>query len=217
MAGKGRYDEFGAHFDLRTESDVQKYKQAKYDEVRRNMNKSSVDKKSVVNAVINFIDEDTTANAVINFIDEDTTTITPAEVLSAKDSEILVDAILNPAEPTQALKDLFNKPYENITEFETGGKKDLQGKLRVDLITPEMKEGLAKVLGFGSRHYGDRNWEQGVPVDQLLAAAERHMMKHLKGELNDEHSGLLHLEHALTNIGMAVTLIKRGKTCLTNT
>jgi hypothetical protein len=191
VAGKGRYSDVGAHFDIRTESDLQKYKQARYDEVRRNMNKN---------------------NAVINFIDEDTTTITPVEVLSAKDSEILVDAILNPAEPTQALKDLFNKPYENITEFETGGKKDLQGKLRVDLITPEMKEGLAKVLGFGSQHYGDRNWEQGVPVDQLLAAAERHMMKHLKGELNDEHSGLLHLEHALTNIGMAVTLIKRGKT-----
>ena len=35
-------------------------------------------------------------------------------------------------------------------------------KLRVDLVTPQMTEALARILTFGCKKYEERNWEKGM-------------------------------------------------------
>jgi len=86
------------------------------------------------------------------------------------------------------------------------GHKESDGKLRVDLIAPEMTEGIAQVLGGGVAKYGERNWELGLPICAAsLAAAKRHILKFELGIDKDEETNLCHLLHAFTNLGMAYT------------
>ena len=92
----------------------------------------------------------------------------------------------------------------------TGIKYDT-GKLRLDLIPPEMHEALGEVLTFGAGKYGDRNWELGIDPDRLYAAAQRHLLAHRKGKILDHESGRPHLYHAFCNLGMMVTLHMRAK------
>ena len=91
-----------------------------------------------------------------------------------------------------------------------GGIKHDHGKLRLDLIPPEMHEALGQVLTFGAGKYGDRNWEEGISEDRLYAAAERHLQAHRKGEALDPESGLPHICNAFCNIGMMCTLGARA-------
>ena len=95
-------------------------------------------------------------------------------------------------------------------QHDTGIKYD-NGKLRLDLIPPEMHEALGEVLSFGAGKYGDRNWELGIDEDRLYAAAQRHLLAHRKGEILDHESGQPHLYHAFCNIGMMCTLHMRNK------
>lgn len=89
------------------------------------------------------------------------------------------------------------------------GKKFDTGKLRLDLITPEMHRALGEVLTFGANKYGDRNWEKGIDLDRLYAANQRHLLAHREGEATDPESGLPHLFHAFCNLGMMLTLDAR--------
>jgi len=84
-----------------------------------------------------------------------------------------------------------------------------QGKLRFDLIAPEMDLALAKVLTYGATKYKDRNWEMGLPITNYLASAKRHLNKFELGEDIDEESGLKHIECLFTNIGMLLTTLER--------
>jgi hypothetical protein len=83
------------------------------------------------------------------------------------------------------------------------GKKYDNGKLRMDLIPPLVIESLAKVLTYGADKYGDSNWK-GVSVNRYVAALWRHVIAYGKGEDIDKESGLLHLEHALTNVAFLI-------------
>jgi len=89
------------------------------------------------------------------------------------------------------------------------GKKFDDGKLRLDLITPEMIRSLGEVLTYGAKKYGDRNWEKGIDEDRLYAACERHLLAYREGQMLDEESGLPHLYHAFCTLGMWATLDKR--------
>ena len=91
------------------------------------------------------------------------------------------------------------------------GKKYDNGKLRLDLIPPEMHRALGEVLTFGANKYGDRNWEKGITLDRLYAANQRHLLAFLEGERIDPESGFPHLYHAFCNIGMMLTLDQRGQ------
>ena len=77
------------------------------------------------------------------------------------------------------------------------------GKLRYDLIPPSALEGLAKVLTYGHEKYaakgGDRNWERGLPWESVAASLFRHFEAFRAGEDYDKESGLLHMDHVLTN------------------
>ena len=91
----------------------------------------------------------------------------------------------------------------------SGAVKHDHGKLRLDLITPEMTRGLGEVLTFGAGKYADRNWEKGLDSGRLLAACQRHLLAHQEGEVTDPESCLSHQAHAMCNLGMLLTLEQR--------
>jgi len=84
------------------------------------------------------------------------------------------------------------------------GKRNNQEKLRIDLITPQIEEAIAKVLTDGASIYGDRNWEKGMLWTEVYASLRRHLLAFIKGEDYDE-SGNLHIDHVLTNAGILST------------
>lgn len=103
-------------------------------------------------------------------------------------------------------------PHKKL-DLPTGATKDFHGKLRIDLVTPEMTRAIAEVLGTAcaSGKYKERDWELGLPITSVsLASAKRHILKYELGEDIDGESGLHHLKHALTNLAMAVTAVDRG-------
>ncbi len=109
-------------------------------------------------------------------------------------------------------------------ETDTGGKKDTEGKLRFDLIPPEVLEEYAKILTDGAKKYSERNWEKGLKLQEHhLGAALRHINKWQKGEdINKEiiwdkikkvfiTTENNHMSHALWHICAIVTQIARGR------
>jgi hypothetical protein len=88
--------------------------------------------------------------------------------------------------------------------FDKGIKYD-EGKLRIDLIPPEVIEALAMVFSYGAKKYEERNWEKGMGVSRLWAATQRHLWSWWGGKNKDEESG-----YDLASIAMLVTLRQRG-------
>ncbi|MHA1342401.1 MAG: dATP/dGTP diphosphohydrolase domain-containing protein [Promethearchaeota archaeon] len=82
--------------------------------------------------------------------------------------------------------------------YNEGFKYD-DGKLRYDLIPPEVLKSLAEVLTYGSQKYGDNTW-QGVKSERYYAALFRHLQAWRMGKENDSESKIHHLKHALCNI-----------------
>lgn len=91
------------------------------------------------------------------------------------------------------------------------------GKVRVDLVTPQFIEDVARVMGFGAGEsqvegkpggrYKAHDWEKGIPLESVLAAGMRHILKMQRGELIDPESGLCHASHAAANMMMAHWMI----------
>ena len=105
----------------------------------------------------------------------------------------------------------YGSIYHHDDPHNQKGKKDDNGKIRMDLIPPEAIFAFAEVLTFGAKKYTDRNWEKGIELDRLFAATQRHLWAMWKGELIDPESNLPHSYHALTNIAMYITLNERNK------
>lgn len=74
-------------------------------------------------------------------------------------------------------------------------------------------DSVAQILTFGSKKYGDRNWEKGdiAFAERCLAASFRHLSKRMQGRPFDEESHLPHLAHAACDILMALELMLRHK------
>lgn len=90
------------------------------------------------------------------------------------------------------------------------GRKDDNGKRRLDLIPPEAIHALGDVLTFGARKYADRNWEQGFAWGRSIAALQRHLYAWMGGEDCDPETGLSHMAHVLCNAAFLVTFEARG-------
>lgn len=71
------------------------------------------------------------------------------------------------------------------------------GKLRLDLIPPNVIHGLGESLTYGANKYGDHNWERGIKYSRVFAALMRHLWAWWKGSDFDDESHLRHLHHAL--------------------
>lgn len=90
------------------------------------------------------------------------------------------------------------------------GIKNDEGKMRFDLIVPEMEEALARILTYGASKYEDRNWERGIKYSRVYAAMRRHLNSWLSGECLDPESLHPHLEHAFCCLAFLVTYERRG-------
>ena len=77
-------------------------------------------------------------------------------------------------------------------QFKTGAQRDTtEGKSRPDLISPfaNIREG--NILRDGGLHYGDRNWEKGMPISRCVASATRHLMQYIMGDKSEDHMAQL--------------------------
>ena len=97
--------------------------------------------------------------------------------------------------------------------------KDKKGKLRFDLIPPEMDKAWAEVGTFGIQKLKEkgvqnpeRNWERGLKlVADHLAAVKRHINEWELGANGDKESKLNPLKHALWHMAAMVAQIDRGR------
>jgi hypothetical protein len=103
------------------------------------------------------------------------------------------------------------KREENENMTDSQGKKDDDGKPRMDLIPSEALFGLAQVLTFGAKKYAPRNWEKGLAFSRVFAAAQRHLWAWQRGEDLDPETGLSHLHHAACCIAFLQTYTARGQ------
>ena len=88
----------------------------------------------------------------------------------------------------------------------TEGRKDDGGKIRMELLPPELMFSVATILTFGAEKYEARNWEKGMSWGRVFGALMRHLWawwggkgpttkSFLLGDL-DEETGHSHLWHA---------------------
>lgn len=90
------------------------------------------------------------------------------------------------------------------------GVKNDQGKIRMDLIPPDVEEALARILTHGAKKYADRNWEKGMDWSRVYGAARRHLAKFWKGDDIDPEFGELHIDHALCCVAFLCAYAHRG-------
>jgi len=106
-----------------------------------------------------------------------------------------------------------------IIKKEEEAKKYDDGKVRLELIPPELLFAVGTILSFGAKKYADRNWEKGMKWSRVYGALMRHMWKwwagkgptnenFLFGSIDDEtkHS---HLWHAGCCIAFLITYEER--------
>lgn len=74
------------------------------------------------------------------------------------------------------------------------------GKLRLDLIPPEVLIELARVYTVGSVKYDDHNWRKGMAYSRCVGSALRHLIKWQAGIQKDPETDCPHLAHAAWNL-----------------
>lgn len=72
--------------------------------------------------------------------------------------------------------------------FDTGAVRDVDaGKPRYDLIPPHALRRVADLYARGASKYGENNWQKGIPTQQMLASAMRHLEAWRCGEGDEDH------------------------------
>lgn len=84
------------------------------------------------------------------------------------------------------------------------------GKVRMDLLPPEMLYAIADILTFGAQKYDDRNWEKGMDWGRVYGALQRHLNAWWGGQEYDEETGRSHLWHAGCCIAFLITYEARN-------
>lgn len=92
------------------------------------------------------------------------------------------------------------------------GRKDDMGKVRYDLLPPELLEETANILTFGAVKYEDRNWENGINYSRVFGALMRHLWSWWNPYVpdTDEETGYSHLAHASCCLAFLISYEKRG-------
>lgn len=89
------------------------------------------------------------------------------------------------------------------------GVKFDSGKVRMELLPPELLVGVADILTFGAKKYADRNWEKGMDWSRVYGALLRHLNAWWGGEDTDPETGKSHLWHAGCCIAFLITYEQR--------
>lgn len=118
----------------------------------------------------------------------------------------------------RTLNDFFDEKAKEIDEDQKPFC-DMKGKLRLDLVPPELEEAFAEVAEFGliklKKHKvknPENNWLVGLRLDgDHITKARRHIAEWRSGLDFDHESGLNPLQHALWHLGAAITQIKRNR------
>jgi hypothetical protein len=72
--------------------------------------------------------------------------------------------------------------------FKTGAVRDTDiNKPRYDLIPPQALWRVAMLYARGAAKYGENNWQKGIPSQQMLASAMRHMEAYRCGDDSEDH------------------------------
>jgi hypothetical protein len=82
-------------------------------------------------------------------------------------------------------------------------------KSRLDLVPSKALELVGHVLRHGAEKYSAENWRKCKDHKKYIAAALRHLFKHLDREFTDRESGYLHLAHAACSALFALDLFVR--------
>jgi len=81
------------------------------------------------------------------------------------------------------------KDSGNRRDFGTGAVRDMgENKGRFDLLPYYALEALARHFEAGCKKYGDRNWEQGIPLREYISSASRHLAKTAQGWTDEPHA-----------------------------
>ena len=101
----------------------------------------------------------------------------------------------------------------------TGWKNDA-GKVRLELVPPELLFAVGQVLTFGANKYADRNWENGMLWGRVFGALMRHLWAWWGGkgpttrnfafDDADEETAMSHLWHAGCCIAFLIAYEERG-------
>lgn len=90
------------------------------------------------------------------------------------------------------------------------------GKLRMDLLPPEVLRSLAEIITYGADKYGAENWREVEP-ERYEAAMLRHLLAWKEGEIYDTESGFDHLKHVLCNAAFLCALEAKNEKNKNNT
>ena len=84
---------------------------------------------------------------------------------------------------------LSNQAVDKYT-YDSGAQRDDQdGKGRYDLLPPEALRQAALRYEAGADHYGDRNWEKGIPLSRYFSPLIRHLNQWAEGHADEAHLG----------------------------
>ena len=92
---------------------------------------------------------------------------------------------------------------------DTGLKFD-GDKPMMQFLDPKFQLEIAKVFTFGAKKYGANNYKNGIHLNRILAAADRHLSAFKMGEDLDHETGLVHLAHAAACLQMAYYMWDRN-------
>lgn len=94
--------------------------------------------------------------------------------------------------------------------FSTGAIRDKSsGKGRFDLLPAYVLYRDARHMENGAVKYGDRNWEQGIPLSRFLDSAFRHLVCFMDGKRDEDH--LAAARWNLAGLIWTEEMIRRGK------
>ena len=112
---------------------------------------------------------------------------------------------------------LYDSTRESL--LAKGGHKDDSGKVRLELVPPELLFAVGTILTFGAKKYADRNWEHGMKWSRVFGALMRHLWAWWAGAAPstrnfafgqiDGETGYSHLWHAGCCIAFLITYEER--------
>lgn len=113
-------------------------------------------------------------------------------------------AIWHPGASTSAVSGIFewapipSKAKSELRVSKTGAVKASIGKRPLHLLPRDAIEAVADVMALGAAKYGDRNWERGLSISDLVRAADGHLWDWFlrRNDGRDPQFGTSHLAHA---------------------
>ncbi len=77
-------------------------------------------------------------------------------------------------------------------EFSTGAERQASsGKGTPVLVPGDAIIDIAKLFEKGAAVYGERNWEKGIPLSEILNSLERHLQEEKMGKTDENHARAL--------------------------